>query len=247
MVSQVTALVPLVIYVLISGDAAPSGTAVAWAALAGITGATGLSAFYRGLAVGTMSIVAPISATGAVVPVLVGLADGERPGVIQVAGIVLALAGVILASREPAREGAGPTNRRLALMLAVLAALGLGGAFVGLERASDAAGVPWAMLSMRTIQVGLLLAAALVLRPQLPRSGDALRVLIGLGLVDVAANTLYALSTTHGLLSIVAVLSALYPAVTVLLARTVLHERVSRSQEAGVLVILAGVVAISAG
>jgi drug/metabolite transporter (DMT)-like permease len=245
-ISQVAAVVPLVIAVLIADDPAPSGTAIAWSMLAAGAGGVGIAAFYRGLAVGTMSIVAPISATGSIVAVLVGLADGERPGAIQVAGIVLALAGVALASREPS-EGEAARHARVALGLAVVAALGLGGAFVGLERATADAGVPWAMLTARGAQLVLLLGAAAVVRPVLPRGRVAIGALLGLGLIDVTANALFAIATTEGLLSIVSVLAALYPAVTVMLARTMLHERVSRTQEAGVLVIFAGVLAISAG
>jgi drug/metabolite transporter (DMT)-like permease len=230
------------------GDPAPGAGAIAWGVSAGMAGLLGLSAFYRGLAVGTMSIVAPVAATGAVVPMLVGLvADGERPGAAQVAGIALALSGVVLASREPERAGAAARNSRAALGLAVVAALGLGLALVGLERATAAAGVPWALLIARGLEVVVLVATAVVLRPELPGGPRAWRPLVALGLFDVTANALFAVASTQGLLSIVSVLASLYPAMTVLLARTVLHERVSRSQEAGVLVLLAGVVAISAG
>jgi drug/metabolite transporter (DMT)-like permease len=248
LVSQAAAVIPVGIAVLASGHPPPDATAVAWAGAAGLFGTLGVAAFYRGLAVGTMSIVAPVASTGAILPVLVGLGDGERPGTLQVVGIACALAGVVLASRAPADpDHPAHANARVALGLALVAAVGIGMTFVGLERATSTAGVPWSLLVSRGLQATLLTAATLIVRPRLPTDRAAWRALIALGLLDVTANALFAVAVGQGLLSIVSVLSSLYPAVTVLLARTLLHEQVSRAQEAGVLAILAGVVAISAG
>jgi drug/metabolite transporter (DMT)-like permease len=227
-------------------DELPSWSAVGWAALAGSAGIVALGAFYRALAIGTMSVVAPISATAAAVPVLVGLAEGERPGGLQIAGMAAALAGVILASREPVEEGCPPANRA-AIGLALVAAAGFGTFFVGIDRASATAEVPWVIVVQRCCSVSLLLIATLVVRPSLPRDGASLLVLAAVGLLDLGANGLYALATTHGLLSVVSVLGSLYPAVTVVLARFVLAERIARVQEVGVVLALAGVIAISAG
>jgi drug/metabolite transporter (DMT)-like permease len=227
-------------------DELPSRSAVAWAALAGSAGIVALGAFYRALAIGTMSVVAPISATAAAVPVLVGLAEGERPGGLQIAGMAAALAGVILASREPVEEGCPPANRA-AIGLALVAAAGFGTFFVGIDRASATAEVPWVIVVQRCCSVSLLVIATLVVRPSLPRDGASLLVLAAVGLLDLGANGLYALATTHGLLSVVSVLGSLYPAVTVVLARFVLAERIARVQELGVVLALAGVIAISAG
>jgi drug/metabolite transporter (DMT)-like permease len=249
LVSQVVAVVPVAIAVLVSDHTPPDGAAIAWAGTAGVVGTLGVAAFYRGLAVGTMSIVAPVAATAAVLPVLVGLIDGERPGAVQVAGMAAAFGGVILASREPADpdRAAGGGDPRVAIGLALIAAVGLGVTYVGLERATRTAGVPWSLLVSRGVQATLLTSVALIVRPRLPSSRTAWRALIALGLLDVAANACFAVASTQGLLSVVSVLSSLYPAATVVLARTLLHEKVSRTQEAGVLVILAGVIAISAG
>jgi drug/metabolite transporter (DMT)-like permease len=227
-------------------DELPSWSAVGWAALAGSAGIVALGAFYRALAIGTMSVVAPISATAAAVPVLVGLAEGERPGGLQIAGMAAALAGVILASREPVEEGCPPANRA-AIGLALVAAAGFGTFFVGIDRASATAEVPWVIVVQRCCSVSLLVIATLVVRPSLPRDGASLLVLAAVGLLDLGANGLYALATTHGLLSVVSVLGSLYPAVTVVLARFVLAERIARVQEVGVVLALAGVIAISAG
>ena len=246
LVSQAVAFILLVPFALAVADELPSAAAVGWAALAGAAGIVALGAFYRGLAIGTMSVVAPISATAAAVPVLVGLAEGERPGALQVAGMAAALAGVILASREPIEEGGAPPNRA-AVGLALVAAAGFGTFFVGIDRASATADVPWVILVQRCCSLALLALATLAVRPELPRDPGSIALLGLIGVLDLGANGLYALATTEGLLSVVAVLGSLYPAVTVVLARLVLAERVSRPQEVGVALTLAGVVAISAG
>jgi drug/metabolite transporter (DMT)-like permease len=251
LVSQGVALLLLLPFALALADEGPSAAAVGWAALGGSAGVVALGAFYRGLAIGTMSVVAPISATGAAVPVLVGLAEGERPGVLQVAGMVAALAGVILASRESEpTEDMGVAHRRAgraAVGLALVAAAGFGTFFVGVDRASATAEVPWVIVISRSCSLVLVLVAALVARPDLPRDAVSFGALAMVGVLDLGANGLFAVATTKGLLSVVAVLGSLYPAVTVVLARLVLAERVSRLQEVGIGLTLAGVVAISAG
>jgi drug/metabolite transporter (DMT)-like permease len=251
LVSQGTALLLLLPFALALAEEGPSAAAVGWAALGGSAGVVALGAFYRGLAIGTMSVVAPISATGAAVPVLVGLAEGERPGVLQVAGMVAALAGVILASREsePA-EDLGSAHRRAgraAVGLALVAAVGFGTFFVSVDRAAATTDVAWVIVISRSCSLVLVLIAALVARPDLPRDAVSFGALAMVGVLDLGANGLFAIATTKGLLSVVAVLGSLYPAVTVVLARVVLAERVSRLQEVGVGLTLAGVVAISAG
>jgi drug/metabolite transporter (DMT)-like permease len=195
-----------------------------------------------------MSIVAPISATGVAIPVLVGLVGGERPGALQVAGIVLASGGVILAAREaPTEDAAVRRSGRLAIGLALLAAIGFGTFFAGIDRAEETADVAWVLLSARTAAVLLLLGACAVVRPRLPATPAALGAIAAVGVFDLLANLLFVLAAGRGLLSVVGVLGSLYPAVTVVLARVVLHERLTRTQNAGVLVTLAGVVALAAG
>jgi drug/metabolite transporter (DMT)-like permease len=246
LVSQGVALALLVPFAFALGEELPSGTAAGWAALGGSAGIVALACFYRALAIGTMSVVAPISATAAVVPVLVGLVEGERPSVLQVAGMAAALAGVILASREPVEEGCPPANRA-AIGLALVAAAGFGTFFVALDRASAQGDVSWVIVVSRGCSLALLVVAALAVRPGLPRDAASIGMLGIIGVLDLGANGLYALATREGLLSVVSVLGSLYPAVTVVLARVVLAERVARVQEVGVVLALAGVVAISAG
>ena len=244
-VSQVVGLALLVTVVALRGEGPPATHHLVVAGASAFVGVGALAAFYRGLAVGTMAVVAPISATAAVVPVAAGVAAGERPSSLQLAGIVLALAGVVLASREEADEGARGGWAKGA-GLALLSALGFGFFFVLIDSASEG-DVFWALLSNRVTGVAMLVGFALVLRPSLSfERGDA-RMLVGVGVFDVAANTSFAVASTQGLVSVVGVCSSLYPVVTVLLARSFLGERVRALQLAGVAVALAGVVAIGAG
>jgi drug/metabolite transporter (DMT)-like permease len=248
LLSQGLALVLIVVAVLAGAPTEHDAASTAWAAGVGGLGLLGLLAFYRALAIGTMSIVAPISATGVAIPVLVGLASGERPGALQVAGIALACAGVVLAAREPpSGDEAARRAGRASIGLALIAAVGFGTFLAGIDRAEETADVAWVLLAARTADVVLLVLAALVLRPPIPTARAALVPIAAIGVFDLLANLLFVLAAGRGLLSVVGVLGSLYPAITVVLARLVLHERLSRAQNAGVLITLAGVVALAAG
>jgi drug/metabolite transporter (DMT)-like permease len=244
-VSQVAGLALVGALALITQPHPPSGRELAWGAFGGVMGAVGLGSFYRALAVGTMGIVGPISATGAIVPLAYGLARGERPSALQALGIVVAVAGVVAASLEPLPEG---TGRKLAtgVPLALLAALGFGSSILGLNRVSQA-GVVWGTLTLRLAVVPIVCLAALLIRPSTARLRATLPILVAAGLFDTGANLLYGGSARHGLISVVSVLGSLYPVVIVVLARFVLAERIARPQLAGVAVALAGVALISAG
>jgi drug/metabolite transporter (DMT)-like permease len=247
LVSQASGLTAIAIGIAIARPEAPSLADLWPAAAAGLAGAIALSAFYRALAIGTMSIVAPISATGAAVPVAVGIAGGDRPAALQLAGIVAAVVGVVLASREldePHPEGHVP--ERTSIALALVAALGFGTFFVGMDAGADAS-VPWALLANRVASVTAVLLVVGAARVPLPGSPRRLAPLVLVGLLDAGANGLYAWGSTEGLVSVVAVLGSLYPVATVLLARLVLGERVRRVQEVGIVAALAGVVLIAAG
>jgi drug/metabolite transporter (DMT)-like permease len=248
LLSQALALAILVAAVLAGAPTEHDAASTAWAASVGLLGLLGLLAFYRALAIGTMSIVAPISATGVAIPVLVGLASGERPGALQVAGIALACAGVVLAAREaPSDDVEARRASRASIGLALIAAVGFGTFFAGIDRAEETGDVAWVLLAARTADVALLVTAALVVRPAIPRAPVTLAAIAAVGVFDLLANLLFVLATGRGLLSVVGVIGSLYPAVTVILARFVLHERLSRTQNAGVLITLAGVVALAAG
>jgi drug/metabolite transporter (DMT)-like permease len=214
--------------------------ALAPGALAGACGAIAILAFYRALALGTMSVVAPIVATSAIVPVLAGVLDGERPELLQWAGMAAALTGVALASMEP---GGRSLDSRRALQLALLAALMIGLSLVFLDRAADHDALT-GVGAMRVVAVPLLALVVLHTRARAPLR--ALPRLGVIGLLDTGANTAFALATTGGLLSLVAVLGGLFPVVTVALAYVLLHERLQPVQRAGVALALAGIPLISA-
>ncbi|MGZ8782268.1 MAG: EamA family transporter [Gaiellaceae bacterium] len=240
--SQVVGLAAALVWVGAAGEGFPGWPATLFAAGAGAGGCLGIATLYRGMAIGAMGIVAPISAVAAVIPFAVGVGSGERPGPLQVIGILVALAGVAVASREPeARSG-----RADGIGLALLAALGFGLYFVLADRAADAS-VPFAVATARGVSLLLALAALLVVGATLRPGRASLPVLAAVGLCDVGANMLFSLAATRGFLSVVAVLSALYPVVTVALAAIVLHERVARTQRLGVAGALVGAALITAG
>jgi drug/metabolite transporter (DMT)-like permease len=247
-VSQPAGLVLVALALLVRGGEAPSTGEIAWAAAAGAVGLLALAAFYRGLAAGAMSVIAPVSATAAAVPLAVGLAQGERPSALQAAGVVLALVGVVLASREPVEEALGGSRLAPGFGFAVLAALGFGFFFVAVDAASaGGASVLWVTLVLRCASSAIVLGTALALRPRLPREPALLAVLVVVGALDMSANVLFAAASTRGLVSVVSVLASLYPVVVVALAHLVLRERIARAQQAGVGLALAGVALISAG
>jgi len=244
-ISQAAGALLVGLIVAARGQGPPELHFLLYGVLGGVAGLVGLAAFYRGMAVGAMAVVAPISATGAAIPVAVGLSTGDRPSAIQVVGLVLAMVGVVLASREGG-EGAGGARLAAGTGLALVAALGFGAFFVGLDAASDG-DVLWALLAARSFDVILLCALAVTLGRGARMSARDLRDVVAVGLLDVLANALFALASTRGLVSLVAVLASLYPVVTIFLARLVLKERIRASQGAGAALALVGVAAIASG
>lgn len=240
---QLGGLVGIAVIVGVRG-LGPKSAVTLLAIPAAISGTLGLYAYYRGIAVGAISIVAPIAGVSAVVPVFVGIASGESPSTLQLVGIACALVGVFLASREPGRGG--ETKLAAGVGLAILAAIGFGGYFPFMHAAGNA-DYWWASLIFRIASTSVILVAVAVQRPAL---GVPVRILPWLALIgfgDMFGNLLYAAASTSGLVSVTSVLASLYPIVTVVLARIVLSERVARSQEAGIGLTLAGVALISAG
>jgi drug/metabolite transporter (DMT)-like permease len=242
--SQAIGLAGAAIWALASGDARPS-LAVLWpAAAAGAAAVLGLAALYRGMAIGAMGIVAPISATSPVVPLAVDVARGAVPSALQWLGIAVVLGGIVLLSREP---GAERTSRVASgVVLAVLAALAFGLFIVGIDAASDDS-VAWTVFAARGAGASVALVAALAVSAPLRPPSRLLPMIVAVGAFDTFANVLVAYATTKGPAGIVAVLSALYPVTTIVLARVVLSERLDRSRRIGGVLALGGAAAVAVG
>ena len=244
-VSQPIGLVLAYGVALVLADETLTAGQFARGALAGATVVLALGAFYRAMALGSVSVVATVGALGLTVPVIGGIVQGEAPHGLQAIGAVIAISAVVLVAREPDPEWREASRESVGL--AALAALGFGAFFLLLDgvAAHDPA---WAIAAARTGGVMLLAAAALWMRPALPRArGLVLAALIAIGFFDVLANSLYAVATTKGILPVVAVAASLYSAVTVLLAHFVLGERLAPAQRAGIVAALAGMTLIAAG
>lgn len=240
------ALVALLL-VAISEPLPGTGT-IALACAAGVSGVGALGLFYSALSIGTMSIVAPVSASGAALPVLVGVLSGDALSTVTAAGLGITMVGVLLASVEAtAEEEVHQHTRRsrLSIALASGAALGFGGYFALSDPVADVS-VPWLLFFVRVVGVPVLLGLVLARRVRLPAGRDR-GLVSGAGVLDVGATGLYGLAQTSGALSVVAVVGSLYPVTTVMLARGVLGERLRRVQAVGVALALAGVGLIAAG
>lgn len=237
---QLGGLLAISIAVAIRGDG-PAGWGVLFAIAASIGGMLGLFAYYRGMAVGAMSVVAPIAGVSAIVPVIFGIATGDRPSTSQYVGIACALAGVGLASVEQ-HEGA----RRVAtgVGLALLAAIGFGFYFPWMHAAGEI-DFWWASLVFRLTALLVVMAAIAAQRPSLRLRPRELAIVAAIGVGDTLGNFLFAAASGHGIVSLTSVLASLYPIVTVMLAAAVLHERVAVTQRAGIVLTLTGVVLIS--
>ena len=245
LVSQGAGLAGIATIVAMRGEGAPGIDFVPLALAAAVAGTIGLGALYHGLAVGLMSVVAPIAGTAAAIPVVVGAFTGEGATRLQYAGIAVALAGIVLVSRSEAADADG-ARLVTGAGIGVLAAVFIGVFFVAIDRASEDDPY-WATLVLRCGSVTLVAAAAAIRRPPLEvgRRGGLLLLLIGL--LDVLGNVLLAVATTKGVVGVVAVLTSLYPVVTVALAQAVLGERMTAVQAAGVVAAFTGVGLIALG
>ncbi len=242
-VSQAAGFLALLVAVAVRGDVGARSFALGLAA--GVGGGIGLAAFYRALSLGTMSVISPIVACGALVPFGLSLATGERPAAIALAGAVAALAGAVLASLEERRAASESPGRARAVVLAVAAAFALG-LFVYFLGLGSREGDPLSTLfGARVGSLAVLVVVAALLRApvRIPRASIA--AVAAVGLADVSANALFAVASDHGLLALVSVLGSLYPVVTVLLAHVLLGERLTRTQRLGVALALGGVAVIA--
>jgi len=240
-----TGLVLVLIAIVATGEPFPGGRAIVLALVGGVAGVLALGCFYRALSIGTMSIVAPISATGVAIPVVVGVATGDHLSALVSAGLAVTVVGVILASREAHEDEGQAAAGRLSIALALLAAIGFGTYFVLSDAAADDS-IWWFLVLSRVIPVPVLVGIALSRGMAAPPRRSVF-MLAAAGTLDCGATGLYALANTKGALSIVAVVGALYPVATVALARVVLGERIRPVQRVGVVAALAGVAMIAGG
>jgi drug/metabolite transporter (DMT)-like permease len=239
--AQVGGVLAIGLAVAIRGDG-PRGPAVLLAIVASIAGTAGLYAYYRGVAIGAMSVVAPIAGASAIIPVAWGVAGGDRPTPVQVAGVVCALVGVAFAAREHQAEA----TRRVAagVGLALLAAVGFGFYFPPMHAAGKV-DFWWTALVFRVTTLALVASAVAIQRPTLRLGRRDLLICAGVGIGDTLGNALYAAASRSGLESLTSVLASLYPIVTVALAAAVLKEQLATAQRLGIGLTLAGVVLIS--
>lgn len=240
--AQMAGLLTVLIAIPLMAPAAVTSTDLLAGGAAGVFGAVGLVAVYRCLARGPMSIVAPTTALSAsAVPVLLGLAAGERPGPAALLGIAVAFVAVGLITREGPQPGLARRGLRPSVLGPALAAGGiLGLFFVCLGAASSEAGL-WPLLAARMVSVPILVALIASRRPGGLPGRRLIGVILVCGVLDMAANVLFLLASHRGMLAVVAAITGLYPASTIVLAQTRLKERMQPIQFTGL-----GIAAIAA-
>lgn len=251
-VSQSIAVVVLGAVVVATGGWSEAGPQLWFAVAAGLVGPVAMLAFYKALALGPMGVVSPLGSIGVAVPVGVGLMLGERPGLLQFTGILVAVAGVCLAGGPQFR---GAPVQRQAIVLTLLAAFGFGAVMALIAEASTTlTGLFLALFVQRVTNVaagGLALFVSMRRgAPALPADGFPWRTLPALafvGLADVAANGTYSIAAQHGPVTAAAVLASLYPVVTAAAARGILRERLRAVQAAGAGLALVGTVLLASG
>ncbi len=251
-VSQSIAAVVLGAIVILTGGWSEAGPRLWFAFAAGLVGPVALLSFYKALALGPMGVVSPLGSLGVAVPISVGLFLGERPGLIQFAGIAVAVVGVVLAGGPQLR---GAPVQRQAILLTLLAAFGFGTVFALIAEASTTlTGLFLALFVQRVTNVAVGGAALYVSVRRggaaLPPGGFPWPLLPALGFVglaDVAANGTYSIAAQHGPVTVAAVLASLYPVVTALAARGFLSERLRTIQASGAALALVGTLMLATG
>jgi len=254
--SKLASLPLLVLYLVLLPAHVDVGS-LWWGVLAGTFGAVGVVVFYRALSAGAMTVVAPIaSVTSAVIPVVVGLAAGERPSPVALVGVTCALVAIALVSLAPPHPGAVAVVTGRLVSAAVLSGVGFALFFVFLARANVAAGGDAGLWPVASAQLAALVLTGLLLVVARARTGSAptagrwprgrsLAWTSVAGPFDMTANALYLVATRYGDLSLVAPLAALYPVTTVLLALVVDRERLRPLQLLGLVLALAALLLVS--
>ncbi len=241
--TQVVGMVAALAMAAGSGEPVPRGADLGWAAATGVAGVIGMTSLYRGLAVGRMGVVAPTTGVlAAVIPVTVGFATEGVPPTPVLIGIVAALVAVVLVTRAPGHGGGRPSGIRWALTAGI--AIGLFNVFVGQFSGAGAFGP---LVVIRLVQVTILTILILAWRQPWRMEREIVPKLVAIGLLDMTGNACFILAVLTGQLAIAAVLSSLYPVVTVLLAVAVLRERVTSSHVFGIGLTAVAIVLIGAG
>lgn len=231
-----------------------TGSDFAWAVVAGLGSGVGISFLFRGFAAGRMSVVAPLSGVGAaVLPVLFGVATGERFGLLVLLGLVVAVPGIWLVSSgedapgEPHDGASAPrSSADNGVMDGLLAGVGFAGTFIGLSQVSEGAGL-WPLLTTQTTSALVVPVLAAILGVRVfPLARGSLRAWYA-GPFSAVAGLSFYLASSQGLLAVAAVLASLYPAVTILLAVVLLGERIGRSQVVGLLLCGGCIALVAAG
>ncbi|MFN7964684.1 MAG: DMT family transporter [Acidobacteriota bacterium] len=248
--SQAVGLVALAVLAPLTSTWPGFGADIAWGAAAGLLGGSGVALLYLGLARSAASVVAPVSGVVALVlPVLAGLMIGERPSVLVWSGIAVAAGAVTLIGGGAPEAHIGRAGRGGALIIAIAAGVMIGGFLVCLGRTSSQSGM-WPLLAARSVSTSLFLAGAAIASwrrpPSVAGSSSVIWLILGCGLLDMCANALYQRAVRGGELSVIATLTNLYPASTVVLAAMLLGERPRRVQWVGFGLALMAVVMINA-
>jgi drug/metabolite transporter (DMT)-like permease len=244
-VGQCAGFLGALLLALFIGDPVPSGHDLFISAAAGVAGSLGLLGFYRAMASGSMTIVAPITAlVGTTIPVIWGLVDGERPGFISYVGMVVAVFAVVLVT-----DALGVQDKRTPLnivVLAVIAGACFATIFIAFDHVSSDAGL-WPLVALRSVSLPIVFGVVLATRHPLRTKGEATRWALTSGILDSAANGFYLIAARHGLLSVVAVIASLYPVSTLVLATSLDKEKLHPAQWVGVGLALVALVLVSAG
>jgi drug/metabolite transporter (DMT)-like permease len=240
-VAHGTGLGFMLLLALLAGEPLPGRSSLLWGIAAGLVGGIGLAVFYKALAVGKMGINAPLSAViTAVLPVLFSFGTEGLPRATQLIGFGLAFLGIWLVA---AQTGSG--GRPQGIGLAIIAGIGFSGFLLFMKLAALTA-VFWPLVSARAASALLMLTILLISRKEWKPATGSLRYMLIAGVLDSGANALYVAATQHGRLDVAAVLSSLYPASTVVLARVLLNERLSRPQSTGIVAALIAIPLIAA-
>ena len=243
-VSQLAGLVIAIIAAVSLGQPVPHARDLLWGIAGGVCGAAGLGALYAALASTPVAVASPVAAvTGAVIPVLLGLASGERPSILAWGGIALALPAIALLSGGRPEPGTEKLLRK-ALLLGGAAGLGFGLFFFFVSRTGHDSGL-WPLIAARFVTIALIGIYAAARRESVvpPRAG--LLPMLCAGCLDMGANIAFLIASRTGLLTIAAVVTSLYPGPTVLLAVLVYREKITVARLAGLVLAIAGVALIS--